>query len=61
MCSGAIRALSRRHAPSTPRLRARRTFPKVSKGCAVTAPEETTFADLGRVLVIIPTYNEAEN
>ena len=27
----------------------------------MTAPEETTFADLGRVLVIIPTYNEAEN
>ncbi|AUG79257.1 dolichol-phosphate mannosyltransferase [Kitasatospora sp. MMS16-BH015] len=27
----------------------------------MTAPEETTFADLGKVLVIIPTYNEAEN
>jgi dolichol-phosphate mannosyltransferase len=27
----------------------------------VTAPEESTFADLGTVLVIIPTYNEAEN
>ncbi|WP_030277976.1 polyprenol monophosphomannose synthase [Streptomyces sp. NRRL B-24484] len=27
----------------------------------MTAPEETTFADLGGVLVIIPTYNEAEN
>ncbi|GAA5008093.1 polyprenol monophosphomannose synthase [Kitasatospora paranensis] len=27
----------------------------------MTAPEESTFADLGRVLVIIPTYNEAEN
>ncbi|WP_405012344.1 polyprenol monophosphomannose synthase [Kitasatospora sp. NBC_01539] len=27
----------------------------------MTAPEESTFADLGQVLVIIPTYNEAEN
>jgi dolichol-phosphate mannosyltransferase len=27
----------------------------------VTAPQESTFADLGKVLVIIPTYNEAEN
>ncbi|WP_431680032.1 polyprenol monophosphomannose synthase [Kitasatospora sp. KL5] len=27
----------------------------------MTAAEETTFADLGEVLVIIPTYNEAEN
>jgi len=31
------------------------------KGTDVTAPEESTFADLGKVLVIIPTYNEAEN
>ncbi|WP_354641974.1 polyprenol monophosphomannose synthase [Kitasatospora camelliae] len=27
----------------------------------MTAPQESTFADLGKVLVIIPTYNEAEN
>jgi dolichol-phosphate mannosyltransferase len=27
----------------------------------VTAPKESTFADLGPVLVIIPTYNEVEN
>jgi dolichol-phosphate mannosyltransferase len=27
----------------------------------VTAPQEHSFADLGKVLVIIPTYNEAEN
>ncbi|GAA4861656.1 polyprenol monophosphomannose synthase [Kitasatospora terrestris] len=27
----------------------------------MTAPQETPFADLGKVLVIIPTYNEAEN
>ncbi|KJK54790.1 polyprenol monophosphomannose synthase [Saccharothrix sp. ST-888] len=27
----------------------------------MTAPEESTFADLGPVLVIIPTYNEVEN
>ncbi|MEU9128222.1 polyprenol monophosphomannose synthase [Kitasatospora sp. NPDC048540] len=27
----------------------------------MTAAQESTFADLGKVLVIIPTYNEAEN
>ncbi|WP_370145532.1 polyprenol monophosphomannose synthase [Kitasatospora sp. GAS206B] len=27
----------------------------------MTAPQEHSFADLGKVLVIIPTYNEAEN
>ncbi|MFB7664098.1 polyprenol monophosphomannose synthase [Kitasatospora sp. NPDC056138] len=27
----------------------------------MTAPQESTFADLGPVLVIIPTYNEVEN
>ncbi|WP_370221024.1 polyprenol monophosphomannose synthase [Kitasatospora sp. MAP12-22] len=31
------------------------------KGSYVTAPQEHSFADLGKVLVIIPTYNEAEN
>ncbi|GAA5005406.1 hypothetical protein GCM10025734_44480 [Kitasatospora paranensis] len=56
------RALSPPRAiPIRRRLRSRRILPVVPKGSDVTAPEESTFADLGKVLVIIPTYNEAEN